>query len=169
MNDAAFPGVTGWAVPKDFCASFIDTETACSSLAERGLRRIAARGWTTPDGVHTMVWLLQFPDQSAASYADTTLPAPMHTFSDVQAFDGPGPEAMVWGVGSTAATPGKTVPIAVYKTVLKADGSSAGALTGRFAHVALGDTVEVVETQGPKSVPETPTDQIVMLQAELLR
>jgi hypothetical protein len=32
---------------------------------------------------------------------------------------------------------------------------------GRYAHFALGDTLAVISTRGPKTVPEVPADQVL--------
>ncbi|MGW1026166.1 hypothetical protein ACWD4J_21160 [Streptomyces sp. NPDC002577] len=61
--DKALRGEDGWLSRKTFLAEYEskdDRETIGQLLTDNGLRHIAARGWTTEDGTHTRVYLLQF-------------------------------------------------------------------------------------------------------------
>lgn len=61
--DDTLDGRQGWLPTKDFLSVYEsagDRETVRQLLTDHGLRHIAARGWTTPDGTRTRVYLLQF-------------------------------------------------------------------------------------------------------------
>ncbi|MEU5532637.1 hypothetical protein [Streptomyces sp. NPDC020362] len=61
--DKALAGGHGWVEPKTFLAEYAskeDRDTLAGVLTDRGLRHIAARGWTMPDGTRTRIYLLQF-------------------------------------------------------------------------------------------------------------
>ncbi len=68
-GDKALDGSDGWLATKVFLAEFspADDRTALAQrLTDVGLRHIAARGWTTPDGTHTRIYLLQFDTATVA-------------------------------------------------------------------------------------------------------
>jgi hypothetical protein len=61
--DKALAGTDGWLPTKDFLARYEekgDRDELAQRFTDYGLRHIAARGWTTPDGTRTAVYLLQF-------------------------------------------------------------------------------------------------------------
>ncbi|MFF7748412.1 hypothetical protein ACFZCP_03975 [Streptomyces sp. NPDC007971] len=61
--DKALAGDHGWVEPKVFLAEYAskeDRDTLAGEFTDRGLRHIAARGWTMPDGTRTRIYLLQF-------------------------------------------------------------------------------------------------------------
>jgi hypothetical protein len=61
--DKALAGDHGWVKPEVFLAEFAskdDRKILAGMLTDRGLRHIAARGWTMPDGTSTRIYLLQF-------------------------------------------------------------------------------------------------------------
>ncbi|MFF7561650.1 hypothetical protein ACFZB4_16980 [Streptomyces pseudovenezuelae] len=61
--DKALSGTDGWLPTKDLLSEYAekeDREEFGTKLSENGLRHIAARGWTTPDGTRTRIYLLQF-------------------------------------------------------------------------------------------------------------
>jgi hypothetical protein len=67
--DASLRGTDGWLPTKTFLAQYTDTaerEELGQKLTDDGLRHIAARGWTTPDGTQTRIYLLQFSTAVAA-------------------------------------------------------------------------------------------------------
>lgn len=81
--DKALTGTDGWLPTKDFLSVY-DAKEDRAELAQKftdyGLRHIAARGWTTPDGTRTAVYLLQF--DSAAVLDELT--------RELAPYDGPG-------------------------------------------------------------------------------
>ncbi|OIK25823.1 hypothetical protein VT52_020095 [Streptomyces malaysiense] len=61
--DEALAGDHGWVKPGTFLAEYAakeDREALAGTFTDEGLRHIAARGWTTPDGTRTRIYLLQF-------------------------------------------------------------------------------------------------------------
>lgn len=61
--DKALDGEDGWLARKDFLAVYEDKDDRDAIgqlLTDQGLRHVAARGWTTADGTHTRIYLLQF-------------------------------------------------------------------------------------------------------------
>ncbi|MEU9170923.1 hypothetical protein AB0D34_24485 [Streptomyces sp. NPDC048420] len=61
--DKALSGTDGWLPTKDLLSEYPDKgdrEELGKTFSENGLRHIAARGWTTPDGTRTRIYLLQF-------------------------------------------------------------------------------------------------------------
>lgn len=74
--DAALRGDDGWLATKTFLARYEareDREALGQLLTDRGLRHIAARGWTTPDGTHTRIYLLQFNTAAMVDIFDEDL------------------------------------------------------------------------------------------------
>ena len=127
------------------------------------MRRIAAEGWTTPDGQHTVVELLQFPDNYGASQ-----------FDDRLASDG---LAKLTDLDDTSemvqfpdldGTPGH-IDINHYKTVKSDAPKLIAPKEGRSASFTVGDVDVLIITTGPDHMPDVPTEQIVLLQAAMLR
>ncbi|MFJ8230498.1 hypothetical protein ACIQ9E_11155 [Streptomyces sp. NPDC094448] len=73
------PKLTGdWTTPQRFASEYVKDERADIEigLADYGLRHIAARGWTMPDGTESRVYLLRFGSAEAANdFNDETLGA----------------------------------------------------------------------------------------------
>lgn len=62
VEDRALRGSEGWLTTDGFLAEYAGPDRAALGqlLVDTGLRHVAARGWTTPDGTHTRVYLLRF-------------------------------------------------------------------------------------------------------------
>ncbi|MER7919506.1 MULTISPECIES: hypothetical protein [unclassified Streptomyces] len=61
--DKALAATHGWVKTGTFLDEYPledDRELLAGAFRDRGLRHIAARGWTTPDGTRTRIYLLQF-------------------------------------------------------------------------------------------------------------
>ncbi|MGC9382552.1 hypothetical protein [Streptomyces sp. MH13] len=61
--DKVLRGKDGWLPTDVFLQEYqaeSDRDSLRRTLVDRGLRHIAARGWTTPDGTHTRIYLLHF-------------------------------------------------------------------------------------------------------------
>ncbi|CAL9506391.1 hypothetical protein [Streptomyces sp. enrichment culture] len=61
--DKALRGTEGWLATDTFLKEYRDAaehDELRQTLVDHGLRHIAARGWTTEDGTHTRIYLLQF-------------------------------------------------------------------------------------------------------------
>ena len=160
--DAALRGEDGWLTAKTFLAEYAskdDRETVGRLLTDDGLRHVAARGWTTEDGTHTRIYLLQF-DTAAVVDDVTTIglnsyDSPQHalrgtedvtrdeTFPDRAAVDGIERQAYV-----------ETKPY--------------GAEQVRQAYLAAGDTLALVVQSRKGGAEAVPFQQTVVLQSQLL-
>jgi hypothetical protein len=146
VNDVA---EDGWTSQSSFGSLEAISTVAVPRLGYDGNRHIAARGWHTPDGATTDIYLVQFGDSDmAANYftndrANSYLAATDATRSTTTLVDG---TSM-----STAASP------------------SQGSRTARVGEFQVGDTVAVVIFEAPSKVGPAPFDQILTLQSELLR
>ncbi len=160
--DAALKGTDGWLPTKGFLAEFAtadDRDELRQTLVDNGLRHIAARGWTTPDGTHTRIYLLQF---DTAAVAEAILngklmsqAAPTYALRD----------------GDQYELDGKFPDPARIEHVLLAPYTELkpyGARQARQAYLASGDTVGVIIQSRKGSAPAVPFEQTVTLQSELL-
>ena len=166
--DTAYPGAKAWYSTAAFEAGFPTNVTGEAN--DNGVRRIAATGWTTPDGAHTTIWLLQFPDALAAAKVDGGLVAEVpENFGPESVSDAESEDLVdVFGVADKD-TPTTSVTVDHFSSVLKPGGGTEAGQTGRLAHFSIGDTLAVIEMTAPAAVPDVPMNQIVTLQAELLR
>ncbi|MFJ4473091.1 hypothetical protein ACIP2X_37145 [Streptomyces sp. NPDC089424] len=157
----ALRGADGWLATKDYLAEYAeeDRELLGQKLVDTRMRHIAARGWTTPDGVRTRIYLLQFdtaqvvdtemaPD--ALAYAWPTYP--LRGAPDTE-YDEKFPEsATVRGITRTAYAEPKPY----------------GAEQVRQAYLAAGDVYAVIVQSRKGGVPDVPFRQTVVLQSQLL-
>ncbi|WP_432054810.1 hypothetical protein [Streptomyces sp. bgisy022] len=70
-EDKALKGEDGWLPTGDFLSVFAEKKDRAEVkqlLTDHGLRHLAARGWTTPDGTRTRIFLLRF---ATAEVGDT--------------------------------------------------------------------------------------------------
>lgn len=147
----------GWEPVAGFESS-IDSHSLPGQLYDAGLRRIAWRGWMTPDGQHTVVELFQFPDHQAAYALE---------------------ESLATGLPRKAGKGEPVVPIVTVPTLGDATEDVAmrkfdqvdglPGQVGRRLVFRNGDVVAIVTTTAPKRVGDVPTDQVLLLQAEMLR
>ncbi|MFI6250059.1 hypothetical protein [Streptomyces sp. NPDC051016] len=160
--DASLKGTDGWLATKTFLKEFSlapDREDVNQHLTDNGLRHIAARGWTTADGTHTRVYLLQF---STGAVAD-------HVLGDELT----GNEAPFYRVrGGEAYERDDAFPRAAevtdVHTIATREAKPYGAEQVRQAYLASGDTVAVIIQTRKGSALAVPFQQTVTLQAELL-
>lgn len=150
--DPAVPGEGGRLSP----AAFVDlydigdpdlAEDQVELLGKDGLRHIAARSWTTPDGTRTDIYLLQF---ISVGYVDSYT-------SNL--------EALRLRVAKDSE-PDKTVRFEAVKAF--GERPPYGPTAARYAYVYFGDTVALVVQTRKGSVAEVPFRQTVGLQAQLL-
>jgi hypothetical protein len=160
-EDKALRGSDGWLATKDFLAEYQekqDREEFGQKLVDAGLRHIAARGWTTQDGTHTRVYLLQF---DTAEVADRMR-------ADVAPFD----EAWYQVRGTDASHLDADFPAAasvddVQHSAYVEDGAY-GAEQVRHAYLAAGDILAVVLQTRKGAAAAVPFQQTVTLQSQLL-
>lgn len=155
VDDTALPGTKGWLAPAAYLATRPngDGPQQEAALKEGGLRHIAARGWTMPDGTHAQVYLLQFISRA---YAGRYLQGQGST----------APKGV--SAGERDDAPGALVP---EEAEVHAFGEKTpyGPEMTRYAAVGAGDTVAVVTlTRKGGAVPEQAFAQTVALQARML-
>lgn len=157
VNDPAFPGAKGWLDP----AVYVKVQSADAAkrrkdldyLKDQGLRHIAARAWTMPDGTRAEVYLLQFISTAFEQ------PAEQHADAD--------PLVEAGHVGRDVSFL-KLVPDGVQLTAYN-ERAPYGDVMTRYALVESGDTLAVVRlTRRGGAVPKQAFKQTVVLQAQLL-
>lgn len=155
VDDTALPGTKGWLAPAAYLATRPngDGPQQEAALKEGGLRHIAARGWTMPDGTHAQVYLLQFISRA-------------YTGRYLQGQGSTAPKGV--SAGERDDAPGALVP---EEAEVHAFGEKTpyGPEMTRYAAVGAGDTVAVVTlTRKGGAVPEQAFAQTVALQARML-
>lgn len=154
-------GTDGRLATKDFLAQYEaqgDRDAVGLLLADHGLRHIAARGWTTPDGTRTRVYLLRFATAAVVDGLQEGLigySAPKFALRgavDVQADESLPPEAEVAGVRHS-----------VY-----AETEPSGDEQVREAYLVAGDTLALIVQSRRGGAARIPFEQTVVLQSQLL-
>ncbi|MFE7933899.1 hypothetical protein ACFU6S_35320 [Streptomyces sp. NPDC057456] len=162
-DDKTLRGADGWLPTKDFLTVFEakeDRDDVGQLLTDYGLRHIAARGWTTPDGTDTRVYLLQFDTGTVADklYGElTTYGAPLHAVRGATEaeFDDEYPTA--------ADFDSMSVMRYSYDEV-----KPYGAEQLRQAYLRAGDVVALVLQSRKGTAAAVPFQQTVTLQSQLL-
>jgi len=160
--DAALRGTDGWLPTKTFLAQYTDTaerKELAQKLTDDGLRHIAARGWTTPDGTQTRIYLLQFSTAVAAD--ELFSPGLISYDSPVYALD-----------GAPATTYDDAVKTEILDNHVKAsayvEDKPVGPADVRQAYLSAGDTLGLI-VQSRKGVAKAvPFKQTLTLQSQLL-
>ncbi|MFI6491453.1 hypothetical protein [Streptomyces sp. NPDC050564] len=160
--DAALRGEDGWLASKTFLAEYAekaDRETVGQLLTDSGLRHIAARGWTTEDGTHTRIYLLQF---------DTAAVADDLVSSDLANYDSP--QYAVRGAALTERDERFPERAAVDDITRFAyvESKPYGAEQVRQSYLSAGDTIAVIVQSRKGTAQAVPFQQTVILQSELL-
>ncbi|MER7569013.1 hypothetical protein ABTZ93_39720 [Streptomyces sp. NPDC097941] len=160
--DKALRGTEGWLPTKGLLAEYgekEDREELGQKLSDNGLRHIAARGWTTPDGTHTRIYLLQF---DTAAVVDDLFG------EDIAPYGSPGFELRdaVTSVSdehfpSTARIPEITASVYV-------ESKPYGAEQTRHAYLSSGDVLALVVQSRKGTADAVPFQQTVTLQSQLL-
>ncbi|MEY9934296.1 hypothetical protein ABH926_008961 [Catenulispora sp. GP43] len=153
----AVPKESGWESVADFENSLSGNDVS-AHLYDAGVRRVAWRGWVAVDGQHTVVELVQFPDHEAA-------------FSVASLLDG---ASLAKASGPESVVPLLTLPsfgVATSTAALHKFDQVSG-LPGQVERRVVfqsGDVVAVVTSTAPRKVPDTPTEQVALLEAAMLR
>ncbi|MFC5217942.1 hypothetical protein [Streptomyces coerulescens] len=160
--DKALAGRDGWLATKDFLSVYgskEDRDDLRQVLTDHGLRHIAARGWTTPDGTHTRIYLLRFGSGQVADVLQqdhlTSYASPNHALRDaaeVNTDEEFPAKALVMNVRHYAYT--ETKPY--------------GAEQVRQAYLVAGDVVGLVVQSRKGTAAAVPFQQTVILQSQLL-
>ncbi|WP_405948979.1 hypothetical protein OG588_23130 [Streptomyces prunicolor] len=160
--DASLRGTDGWLPTKTLLAQYTDTaerKELGQKLTDDGLRHIAARGWTTPDGTQTRIYLLQFSTAVAAD--ELFSPGLISYDSPVYALD-----------GAPATTYDDSVSTGILDVHVKAsayvEDKPVGPADVRQAYLSAGDTLGLI-VQSRKGVAKAvPFKQTLTLQSQLL-
>ncbi|MFK0026261.1 hypothetical protein [Streptomyces sp. NPDC090798] len=160
--DTALRGKDGWLATKTFLAEYAtrdDRETVGQQLTDNGLRHIAARGWTTPDGTHTRIYLLQF---DSAVVADEVNSPGLTSYNM--------PNYAVRGAERTMADDRFPDRAAVDDVVRHAydEIKPYGAEQVRQAYLSAGDTLALIVQSRKGAARAVPFQQTVVLQSQLL-
>ncbi|MFD7876301.1 hypothetical protein ACFV5G_19715 [Streptomyces sp. NPDC059766] len=160
--DKALLGTDGWLPAKDYLAEFAikeERQQIQQKLVDYGLRHIAARGWTTPDGTRTRIYLLQFGTAAVADkiYASEAVPFanPAHQVrgAETSTYDEAFPEQVsVSGIEHSVYFEEKPY----------------GAEQVREACVSAGDVFALIVQSRKGGAAAVPFQQTVALQDELL-
>ncbi|NUP39016.1 MAG: hypothetical protein HOY76_18865 [Streptomyces sp.] len=159
-EDKKLRGTDGWLATKDFLAEYQPGERGDlrQMLVDHGLRHIAARGFTTPDGTRTRIYLLQFGTGAVVDDMlndDMSADAPHYQLrgADTSVFDDTFPAAArVENIDSAAYTEMKPY----------------GAEQVRQAYVTAGDTFALIVQSRKGGAKAVPFQQTVALQSQLL-
>ncbi|WP_405862256.1 hypothetical protein OG407_28240 [Streptomyces sp. NBC_01515] len=161
-GDKALDGNDGWLATKTFLAELSsgdDRTELAQKLTDDGLRHIAARGWTTPDGTHTRIYLLQFDTATVADgmvggnlggYAAPTYP--VHGADSYEPDDDFPDAAKITDVSLVPYTEAKPY----------------GPEQIRLAFLTAGDTVAMIVQSRKGEANGIPFQQTVTLQSQLL-
>ena len=162
-EDKALRGEDGWLATKDYLAEYAlkeDRDELGQELVDTGLRHIVARGWTTPDGTRTRVYLLQF---DTANVVESQLASHNVPYSS--------PGYQVRGAGDYAAFD-EAFPVRAdvsgISRVAYTEAKPYGAEQVRQAYLSAGDVYAVVLQSRKDGVRAVPFRQTVTLQSQLL-
>ncbi|GHA24386.1 hypothetical protein GCM10010372_25410 [Streptomyces tauricus] len=160
--DTALRGEDGWLPTKTFLAEYVkgDREPFGQLLTDYGLRHIAARGWTTPDGTHTRIYLLQF---STAAVVDELLVGELISYDTLRYELRGSPEMSGEGDGFPMVSEVDGV-----ERVIGDEAKPYGAEHVRQAYLGAADTVAVVVQSRKGTAKKVPFQQTVVLQSQLL-
>ncbi|MEY9907138.1 hypothetical protein ABIA35_003363 [Catenulispora sp. MAP12-49] len=151
------PKESGWEAVADFENSLSGSDVS-GHLYDAGISRVAWRGWTAPDGQHTVVELVQFPDHEAAfSVARLLDNAALAKASRPESVV---PELTVPGFGDDTSA----AVIRRFDQVVGLPGQ-----VERRVVFQSGDVVAIVTSTAPAKVSDTPTVQVALLEAGMLR
>lgn len=160
--DTALRGKDGWLPAKDFLSVYAekeDREDLGAKLADHGLRHVAARGWTMPDGTRTRIYLLQFGSATVAE--DLYRNELSHTIDEPPALRGAALSVFDEDWPEQAAVPGENRSLYV-------ESEPYGAEQVRQAYLSAGDVVALVTQSRKGGAKAVPFQQTVVLQGELL-
>ncbi|GAA3497275.1 hypothetical protein GCM10019016_043760 [Streptomyces prasinosporus] len=161
-EDRALRGADGWLATEDYLREYAggqDRDELRQKLVDTGLRHIAARGWTTPDGTRTRIYLLQF---------DTAQVVESRIATDAAAFVTPAyPLRGAHDAVHDEEFPERAAVAGIERTAY-AEPRPYGAEQVRQAHLSAGDVYAVVLQSRKGGVPAVPFQQTVVLQSQLL-
>ncbi|WP_217205555.1 hypothetical protein [Streptomyces sp. AC550_RSS872] len=160
--DKELSGRDGWLATKDFLSAYAleeDRDNLGQLLTDHALRHIAARGWTTPDGTRTRIYLLQF---ESGQVADVLQQDHLTNF-DSPAYGLRGADRMHMDEGFPADA--EVVDVRHYAY---AEAKPYGAEQVRQAYLVSGDVLGLVVQARKGGAAAVPFQQTVVLQSQLL-
>jgi hypothetical protein len=160
--DKALRGTDGWLPRKGFLAEYAskdDRDHIDELLTDYGLRHIAARGWTTPDGTHTRIYLLRF---------DTAAVVDELQQEEFTSWDGPKFAARGAADVHNDEAFSHVTPVANVARYPYTEAKPYGAGQVRQAYLVAGDTLALVVQSRKGSARAVPFQQTVVLQSQLL-
>lgn len=155
VTDPSFPGAKGWLPAATYLKvnSEGNGEPQQLFLTENGLRHIAARAWTMPDGTRAEIYLVQFISTAYAQLIEQDM--------DSRALNGVLTDKQE---KSLAHMVPHGIDVAAYSET-----KPYGASMTRYALLSAGDTMAVVRlTRKGGDVPMQAFTQTVVLQAQML-
>ncbi|WP_445526881.1 hypothetical protein [Streptomyces cyslabdanicus] len=163
-EDRTLRGTDGWLETKGFLAEYAlkdEQKEFGQRLTDHGLRHIAARGWTTQDGTHTRIYLLQF---NSAALVDN-----MVTYGNaIVSYDSPRYQMR----GSETPAADEDLPLRAQLEGIRyfsyTEAKPYGAEQVRQAYLTAGDTLAVIVQSRKGAAAAVPFQQTVVLQSELL-
>ncbi|MFD6289277.1 hypothetical protein [Streptomyces sp. NPDC060205] len=160
--DPALRGTDGWLPAKTFLAEYAkdDREPFGQLLTDNGLRHIAARGWTTPDGTRTRIYLLQF---STAVVVDELLAGKLISYDSLRYALRGSPEMSGDDDGFPMVSEVEGV-----ERVIADEAKPYGAEHVRQAYLGADDTLAVIVQSREGTAKKVPFQQTVVLQSQLL-
>ncbi|MFI0963832.1 hypothetical protein ACH4S8_20815 [Streptomyces sp. NPDC021080] len=160
--DTALRGADGWLAQKPFVAQYADKtdrDSVDQLLTDYAVRHIAARGWTTADGTHTRIYLLQFDTAALAEDLIT---------NNMAFYDSP----KVALRGAVTVERDKAFPdradVDQITRYAYTESKPYGGEHVREAYLSAGDVVALVVQSRKGTAPEIPFQQTVVLQSQLL-
>ncbi|MFG2324310.1 hypothetical protein [Streptomyces sp. NPDC048568] len=160
--DNALRGKDGWLATDVYLKEYreeFDRDELRQMLADEGLRHIAARGWTTPDGTHTRIYLLHFDTAAVVDELQTLHIAPFTNSSYPVR-------------GTDESVPDEDFPVKAQLDDLAysvyTEPEPYGAEQVRQAYLGAGDVLAVVLQSRKGGAPAVPFQQTVALQSRLL-
>ncbi|MEU8590232.1 hypothetical protein AB0C59_25010 [Streptomyces sp. NPDC048664] len=160
--DTALRGTDGWLPTGTFLAEFPtkggERAEVGQLMTDYGLRHVAARGWTTGDGTHTRIYLLQF---DTAEVVNRLLYSTL-VHNGYPRYLVNGVAALTLDNGSPARVGGKVGRLAYEEF------KPYGQEQVRVAYLSAGDTLAFVVQSRAGATPALPFHQTVALQSELL-
>ncbi|MFJ6391571.1 hypothetical protein ACIQJT_28635 [Streptomyces sp. NPDC091972] len=160
--DKALSGTDGWLATKDLLVEYAekeDRDELGTKFSENGLRHIAARGWTTPDGTHTRIYLLQFDTAVVVDdlFGQDLAPYGSPGYALRDASDSVSDEHFP----AAARIPDLTASVYV-------ESKPYGKEQTRHAYLSAGDVLALVVQSRKGTANPVPFQQTVTLQAQLL-
>ncbi|MCN9244164.1 hypothetical protein NGF19_25855 [Streptomyces sp. RY43-2] len=159
--DPKLVGDHGWVKPEVYLAEYAsetDRDMLKTVLVDAGLRHIAARGWTMPDGTRTRIYLLQLENGRAADGLQR---------SEFSGFNEP-PHLLR---GSPATKMDQSFPESASKGVVLStyvETKPYGAEQVRHAYLTSGDVIALIVQSRKGGAEQIPFQQTVVLQRQLL-